>query len=519
MNADNKRYAPLAFWLGLTALLVAGGVYFVYREPNTAFYVTLALGVIGLAAWAYLDPQRARAAFSGRQARYGGNAALLVLGFLGIFVVFNWLISQNEQRWDLSEDSTNTLSAETLALLAELDEPVAITAYYTAQAEASADNVRKLLENYAFSTDGLISYEFVDPTNDPVGAAAYSITQDRTLVLVRGDRHEIVTVASEQELSAALLRLGSQSLQVYFLTGHNEFNPDATSDPTYRQAATELTSRGYLVATLNLLVEGAIPEDAALIVIAGPLVPLSNKEISLLEDYVAAGGDMVILLEPTILTSATTAEDPLARYLAQDWGLVLGDDVVVDRQTQSNFQAVAAAYAQHPITDKMSNVVTIYPTARSVQLAEVLPEGVTAQELILTAPFDTSWAETDMEALRAQQPITPDEDQDIPGPVAIAVAAENLTTGARLAVFGDADFGSDQFYSVQLNGKMFLNAVDWAAEQEALINVSAPQPTARFVLPPFPQYTYLVILMAVIVLPGIFVVSGLVVFFQRRRRG
>jgi ABC-type uncharacterized transport system involved in gliding motility auxiliary subunit len=519
MNADNKHYAPLAFWLGLIALLASGAVYFVYREPNTAFYVTLALGVIGLAASVYLDPQRARALFSGRQARYGGNSILFVVGFLGIFVVLNWIADQNEQRWDLSEDAANTLSAETLALLENLDEPVSITAYYTSQAQANADTVRKLLENYAYNSEGLISYEFVDPVNDPLAATALGVSQDRTLVLASGERVELVTVASEQEISAAILRLGSETRTVYFLTGHNEFNPEAVNDPTYREAATQLESRGYSVATLNLLVEGAIPEDASLIVIAGPLLPLSNKEIGLLADYQEAGGDMVVLLEPTVLAQMTTEEDPLAQYLSEIWGVVLGDDVVVDRQTQSNFQAVAAQYARHPITDQMSNVVTIYPTARSVQLAEVPPEGVSGQELVLTAQFDLSWAETDIEALRAQQPITPDEEADIPGPVAIAVAAENLTSGARLAVFGDADFASDQFYGVQLNGKMFLNAVDWSAEQEDLISVSAPTPTTRFVLPPFPQYTYLVMLMAICILPGIFVVSGLVVFFQRRRRG
>lgn len=518
MKPETKQYAPLAFWVGLAAALTAGGLYFIFRTPNTAFYIAAALGILGLGGSVYLDPARARALFSGRQARYGGNALLLSLAFLGIFIVLNWFAAQNPQRWDLSADATNTLAIESQEVLAGLSAPVHIRAYYTTGAQAGAENVRKLLENYTLFSDGLVTYEFIDPNQDPIGAQTYGIAQDRTLVILQGTRQELITVANEREVTSAIIRLTSEVRNVYFLTGHNEFNPTATGSPAYSQAASQLTGRGYAVETLNLLVEGVIPEDASLIVIAGPLLPLDAREIRLLDAYLQGGGSLLLLLEPSVLTDNLTADDPLAEYLQESWGILLGDDILVDRQTQSNFQAVAAGYASHPITDQMSNVVTIYPTARSVRLNEV-PQTVTALELIFTAPFDTSWAETDVEALRNQQPISADAETDIPGPVAIAVAAQNIETGARLVVYGDADFASDDFYNVQLNGKMFLNAVDWAAVQENLISINVPQPTQRFSVPPFPQYTYLIMLMGICILPGVFVVSGAVVFFQRRKRG
>ncbi len=519
MKPETKQYAPLAFWLGLVAALVAGGLYFIFRIPNTAFYIAAALGILGLGGAAYLDPARARALFSGRQARYGGNAAVLLLGFLGIFVVLNWFANQNPQRWDLSADATNTLAPESQAILAELGEPVHIRAYYTASAQTGAANVRKLLDNYVLFSEGQITYEFIDPQQDPVGAQADGIAQDRTLVITQGNRVELVTVANESEVTSALVRLISEARSVYFLTGHDEFDPTAVNDPSYSQAVGQLESRGYTVLPLNLLVDGVIPEDAALIVVAGPLTPLDRREITLLDGYLGAGGSVLFLLEPSVLSTVLIADDPLAAYLLAEWGIQLADDILVDRQTESNFQAVAAGYAPHPITDQMANVVTIYPTARSVRLAAELPAGLIATELIYTAPFDTSWGETDIEALRTQQPITADAETDIPGPVGLAVAAQDPNTGGRVVVFGDADFASNQFNAVQLNGKMFLNAVDWAAQQENLISISVPQPTQRFSVPPFPQYGYLVILMGVCVLPGIFVVSGLVVFFQRRKRG
>ncbi|TAK10962.1 MAG: hypothetical protein EPO32_13595 [Anaerolineae bacterium] len=519
MNPEMKKYSPLAFWVGLGALLVAGGLYFIFRAPNVYFYVVLAVGVIGLLASVYLDPVGFRDLLTGRSARYGSNAVLMALAFLGIFVMLNWFASQYDQRWDLSQDKLGTLSPETLSILAGLEEPVTIQAYYTAQSQVSAnENVRTLLDSYAFNSNDLVSYEFIDPNNDPVGAIALGISQDRTLAITMGERTELVTVANETEITGALVRLMGEARTAYFLTGHSEFNPEDTGDASYSTAAGELRGRGYTLMTLNLLVEGVIPEDASLIVIAGPLVPLARSEVDLLADYLDAGGDMVIMLEPGIVTAnnTPTAEDALAQYLIREWGLLLGDDLVVDFQTQQVAQAVAASYAPHPVTDPLANVATIYPTARSVRLGE-LPEGITGTQLVETAPFETTWAETDLEGL-VNNVLEPDAETDIPGPVSIAVALEN-SAGARVVVFGDSEFASNQWHSVQLNGRMLLNAVDWAAEQEGLITITAPTPTQRFSLPPFPQYTYLIMLMGICVLPGIFVVSGIVVFFQRRRRG
>jgi ABC-type uncharacterized transport system involved in gliding motility auxiliary subunit len=165
----------------------------------------------------------------------------------------------------------------------------------------------------------------------------------------------------------------------------------------------------------------------------------------------------------------------------------------------------------------MENVVTIYPTARSIQLVEGGVDGVNSVELVHTAPFDTSWAETDLEAL-ANGTVDPNEEEDIPGPVTIAVAAENSLNGSRLVVFGDPDFASDLAYLVQRNGAMFVNSVDWATNQETLINLTPRTPTQRFIFPPFPSYTNLVMLVTVFILPGAVFVAGIIVWVNRRRR-
>jgi hypothetical protein len=66
-------------------------LYIVQREFSLAIQISLSLVLIGLALYVILDPQRVRKGLTGRQARYGSNAILLSVAFIGIVVVINYL--------------------------------------------------------------------------------------------------------------------------------------------------------------------------------------------------------------------------------------------------------------------------------------------------------------------------------------------------------------------------------------------------------------------------------------------
>jgi hypothetical protein len=90
-NEKMSRFAPLGLYLSLVAALAAGVLYILQRQWNLPVQICLGLIVIGLAGFALLDPERVRVAFSGRQARYGSNALVLSVAFLGIIGVTNYL--------------------------------------------------------------------------------------------------------------------------------------------------------------------------------------------------------------------------------------------------------------------------------------------------------------------------------------------------------------------------------------------------------------------------------------------
>jgi ABC-type uncharacterized transport system involved in gliding motility auxiliary subunit len=518
MNPKWRRFAPIALIIALAAFLASVGLFVVQSEWNRALQISLGITLIGVAAFAALDPTRVIKFFTGRQARYGSNIVVLTIAFIGILGVVNYLGYVNTQRWDLTADKENTLSPETLEVLESLTGSVSAQAFFTP--ERPTTNADSLLDQYAFNSDGKFTYEFIDPVSEPALAQEAGIAQDGTIVLTMDDNKELVTVTSESELTSALVRLMNPGgRNVYFLTGHGEFAIDGGSDETLTQLVTELEAKNYTVNSLNLIAESQIPEDANVLVIAGPMQPLSEAEMTLIDGYLDAGGALVVLEEPPVMTDFGDREDPLANYLSENYGVLLGNDVVVDldaaQMINQPFVAIAAQYGSHVITEKMSNMVTFFPTARSITITEI-SNTISQVNLILTT--NRAWAETNMASFEDGS-LQPDEGIDLFGPLTVAVAVEDFDTHAKVVVFGDAEFPLNANYTVYGNGTMMVNSIDWAAGQEDLISLSTGTTTQRYLNLSSPYLPGLILLGSMIVIPGLVLVGGIVAWIQRRRRG
>jgi len=304
------------------------------------------------------------------------------------------------------------------------------------------------------------------------------------------------------------------SKTVYFLTGHGEYDLEQGGDQSYALVKRTLEGKNYTVRSLNLLAEHQVPSDADVVVVAGPQQPLTPAEVEALDAYLRNGGALLALEEPLPVTQFGDAPDPLATYLSGTWGLTLGEDIVVDLSSEQPFVAVAAQYAAHPITEKIAQVATVFPTARSVQVSGDLTDTF---PVVLVQTGQNSWAESDLAAVAAQENFAADEG-DLIGSVPLAAAEERSDWGARVVVFGDSDFASDAYFGFLGDGDLFVNAVDWAAGQENLINLTPKERTQRVLVPPQSWALGLILLGTVFVLPGLALVAGLATWWQRRRR-
>lgn len=514
MKPTLQKIAPYCLFIALIALIAAGGLFIVFKTFNSYVQVALAVVVLGLAAWVFLDPNHVRQIFSGRQAKHGSNAIIMTIAFIGIIVVVNLLGYKYSPRWDLTEGKKNTLAPETLDILAQLQEKVSVQAFYSSSYPSTS--VQSLLDNYKRNANGMFDFEFIDPNTNPVAAQEARVTTDGTVVLSMGDREEKITTASELELDTALLKLINPERQkIYFLGGHGEFDIATTSDYGYSTVKSTLEDKNYAVETLNLLTNPVIPADASVIIIASPQKPISSGEVDLLNAFADNGGSLIVFNEPSVVSQFESAQDPLAEYINEKWGFTFDDDIVLFLDKEPSVLAVAGGYdTNHPITKKMNQIASVFPSARTISISSA-PMDLSQSILVYTS--DQYWGETDLANLESG--VSFDEKTDLVGPVALVGAAENLVTGSRLVVIGDGEFAANAFVSYYGNLDFIINSIDWAAQQENLISLTPKESTDRILVIPNTVTLGIVLLVSVFVIPLLVIAAGIISWVQRRRRG
>ena len=121
-----------------------------------------------------------------------------------------------------------------------------------------------------------------------------------------------------------------------------------------------------------------------------------------------------------------------------------------------------------------------------------------------------------MEAL-LNNSATYDTGSDLAGPLALALAVEDSSTGSRIVAFGDSEFANNAMYQYYGNADLFLNSVDWVAKQDQLINLTAKSTTKRTLVTPNQAVQNAILFGSVAVIPLAIVIAGVVVGIQRRK--
>jgi ABC-type uncharacterized transport system involved in gliding motility auxiliary subunit len=531
-NPQPNRYIKIPLILSLVGVialilsaLVKGAMALNMFTPENPDSITLALSIsgaitiLGLMVYAMLAPDAVRIFLSGRQARYGSNALVLILAFVGIIFVANYLAFNNPKDLvDMTEDKQNTLSPEMVTALVSLPAKMTGTAYYS---QTPSDEAQQLLENMKTNSKGNFDYRFVDPVANPLAAKSDGVTGDGKIVLGMGGRKEIADYADETEILRAMNRLiNPEARTVYFLTGHGERDTNASGATGMRRAFETLKNKNYTVKTLNLLAENNIPADARAIIIAGPTQPLSIGEVGTLNQYTQRGGALIIMEDPVPLTDFGDLPDPLAESLERVWGIRLRNDFVIDTASTTYQNAIGASYSPtHPVTNAMT-LVSILPLARSIEVSSQASESIILTPLVQTDPNSQAWGETDFTALEeSSASVGLDPVADTAGPLILVVAGENLTNAGRVVVFGNSVFATDDGFDAYGNGDLFVNAVDWAAGDDTPVDITIRPATQRTFNAPS-QITWIAILLgSVCILPAMVLGAGIAAWISRKRRG
>jgi ABC-type uncharacterized transport system involved in gliding motility auxiliary subunit len=502
-----RRHAHYLTYLG-TALLIGGlGLYFVNRFWDLKAEAAVGLGVILWTCFVLLRPEQVRLALTGRTARYGSNALVMSLALLGILVLVNFLAVRHHWRWDVTAGSQHSLSSQTKQILAGLDEQVRITSFLT-QGDPQLEQLGELLQEYTYLSDKVV-YENVDPDLNPSIAREYGIRSYGAIVFEQGkSRHDGFGV-QEQEITSGILRV-SRDVQktVYFLTGHRERDIMDVEKAGYAQARQALEDDGYVVRALNLAVTDTVPSSAAVVIIAAPQTPLLAEELEGLRGYLSEGGKALILQDPQ--------HDVGLNELTAGWQVGFGQGVILDPTNSLLGDAAVPLAVRYPFSQITKDLpMTFFPLACSVDdLAQEddPPPGRTFTPLLESGP--RSWGETDVESSQAKY----DEGEDQAGPLVMGAIVEQKVRGrnsTRLILLGDSDFASNTAIASVGNGDLFLNSVNWLAEEEELIAIRPKPPQTRQLFLTYAQ-SRLVGYVSWILLPVAVLTVGVYVWWQRR---
>jgi len=213
-----------------------------------------------------------------RGTRYGLNTALALMLFLAIVVVVEALAIRHNIRVDLTQGRRHSLSDQSIKLLRSLEKEVHAVAFYRTDEPGKAA-AQDLLVQYA-QISPKFRFELVDPDRHPALARRYGITTYGTVVLESGGKEEKFQGAEEEKITNALVKLlRTEKRVLYFLTGHGEAGLDSAARQGLSQVKRALTEVEYEVKPLLLLREREVPNDAAVLVIAGPQSELLPTEL------------------------------------------------------------------------------------------------------------------------------------------------------------------------------------------------------------------------------------------------
>ncbi len=520
-----RRFGPAAAVLGVVFLVVGGGLWLARPQWEIPRAVALLLGAAVLLFAVYANFGLLRDLLSRRTAKYGVNVAVMILLVLGVIALVEAVSYRHNWRLDLTENRRHSLSPQTKKLLQNLAVNIQATAFLRPD-QPQKRVAEDLLKQYASFSGGKFSWQIVDPDRNPGLAKRYGVQSYGTVVLEAKIKDQIkeekLTDAEEEKLTNGLVRVTRAGKRViYALTGHGEKALGSQDKTGFSEAKSAIEKANYEIKDLTLLRgEGKVPDAAAILLIPGPQKDLLPQELQAIEKYVARGGGLFLMLDPFVA-------DGLIPFLGK-YGIMAGRDVIVDRLSRAfggdYLLPVVLQYESHAIT-KDFNIATVYAVVRSISPQSKPPEGVTVQALAKSSPGEGSWAETDLEALqkRGEAVFTPGK--DIPGPVSIAAVAtvpakeapeEKKDAKARIVVFGDSDWASNNLLNVQGNRDLFLNTISWLAEEEDLIAVR-PKETRSTPLFLTAAQGQLLFWLPVVVLPGAVLIVGISVITRRRR--
>lgn len=456
----------------------------------------------------------------------GGTYSLLMTGIvLAILVAVNVFVSvlpSSLTKYDMSATKLYSITSNTKVVVNALKKDVKI--YWIVQADEEDEVLENLLSKYESLSDH-IQVVKKNPDVYPTFASKYTSEEvaNNSLIVECGEKSRYISASEiyvsqmaangystetsfdgEGAITSAIDYVVSEELpKLYVLEGHGE----AELPETF---AKQIERENMETESFSLLNEDTVPEDADAILLYAPTTDISEKEKENLVDYVENGGKMMVAAGPTENGKLTNLYSILENYDVE-----AADGIVVEEDRE--YYAFQQPYILLPelqdseITSPLAeeNYYAILPIAQGLKVNDTTGR---VTELLKTS--ETAFSKTAGYDLETNEK----EEGDTDGPFALAVSIDTEKDG-QIVWFSSSLFLEDMYnsYSSGANLDMGMNTLSSLIGEREAVSIRSKSL----------NYNYLTIdestasllkTMMIGVFPLTFVVVGIVIMVQRRRK-
>ncbi|HET6146786.1 MAG TPA: Gldg family protein [Polyangia bacterium] len=468
--------------------------------------------VVLLASLGVLALLAAVRAVAALRARPGIATPLLSLV---IAVMVNYLAGRHYLRGDWTRARLYALSGKTVSVLRTLPRPVDAYVFLyprrdSERARALGGMVRELCDRFTRYAPERFHVEIIDPDRNPAraeamqkkyGIGAYEMGEGVVIFVAGGQsrfltRDDLVDYDLEAEISGApgghlkawkgeaafvsalLTVTRDRPPTICFAQGHGEPDIESLADGGYATFAEEIRRDAYQIRAVERLGGQGPPADCDALAIVEPQRAYSDAEIAALDEYLARGGRMLLMLGPVFTHDGAGFAKIGLEALAQRWGIAIGDDLVVDPAHASDVEGPsvwvtsdygggatgAGSAGPGGVLARLAGRATVWPRTRQVRLAaagagtgEVSAGSGARWGRELVRCSDQGWAEVDLPTIRGEADLAFDPGRDRKGPVSVAAAIAAPVAPAAGAVRRPPAGGAQSRLVVLGTGRLVMN--------------------------------------------------------------
>lgn len=452
-----------------------------------------------------------------------GLTALVLI----IVVIVNLIIGQlpeSIRNIDVSSNQLYEISDTTKELLAGLENDVEMVVL--ADKDNTDERIKTFISKYS-ALSKYISVEWIDPVLHPSALAEYDASENTIVVSCEetgktmqvlfddilvidyysyyytGTYTESEFDGDGQLTSAVNYVTSGESQTIYRTAGHGE--------STLSSSVSDLISKAnYTVSEVNLLMDATIPENCDLLLMYAPTNDLAEVEIEAIEDYMAEGGDVML-----ILADVDKGSLPNLESFMQTYGLAMADGYIADleRCYQGNYYYIFPSLSlSTELASGISSEMVLMAYARGMEEVDPARDTISVDTFMSTST--NSYAVTETSETQGEYILGAIATESI---AAEAEASESETLENRLTVISSLSIIDSQLtdaYPTLENLTVFMNAV--TANFDGVQNVSI-EPKSLEMEYNTVQYGGWLSLFVIFGVPVAVLASGFVVWFKRRR--